>query len=205
MYDIIIARMCAVVLRGDWVDIKKHSDYINLNNEDLVRLAQNGDEYAFNTLARRFLNTRFANTNASYLDTDDFVQEGMFGFLSAVRTYDIEKGVPFDAYASVCMRNSINNATVNISTDIPVDSNSETFTGLESDDDPLKHIITAERLNEVLAACEITLSEVEKTVVFFRAGGMSYSEIGEKLGMSAKSVDNAVQRARRKLKDVFAE
>ena len=184
---------------------KKSSDYVNLNNEELVLLAQNGDEYAFNSLARRFLNTRFSNTNASYLDSDDFVQEGMFGFLNAVRTFDINKGVPFEAYASVCMRNSINTAAGNISADIPVDSNSETFTGLESAEDPLKHVITAEQLNEVLNACEVTLSEVEKTVGFFRASGMSYFEIGEKLGMTPKSVDNAVQRARRKLKDVFAE
>lgn len=185
--------------------MKKHSDYVNLKNEELVFEAQNGDEYAFNALARRFLNTRFAKTNASYLDTDDFVQEGMFGFLSAVRTYNAEKGVPFEVYASVCMRNSINNAAGNVSADIPVDSSSETFADIESDDDPLKYVITAERLNEVLEACEITLSEVEKTVVFFRAGGMSYSEIGKKLGMSSKAVDNAVQRARRKLKDVFSE
>jgi RNA polymerase sporulation-specific sigma factor len=66
-------------------------------------------------------------------------------------------------------------------------------------------VVIRERLNEVLEACEVSLSQVEKTVVFFRAGGMSYDEIGEKLGMSPKSVDNAVQRARRKLKEVFSE
>ncbi len=184
---------------------KKYSDYVNLNNEELVLLAQNGDEYAFNTLSRRFLNTRYRNANVAYLDSDDFVQEGMFGFLNAVRTFDINKGVPFEAYAGICMRNSINNAAGNIVSDIPVDGNSETFVGLESAEDPLKHVITAERLNEVLEACEVTLSGVEKTVVFFRASGMSYVEIGEKLGMSPKSVDNAVQRARRKLKNVFAD
>lgn len=183
---------------------KKFSDYVEANNEELAVLAQNGDEYAFNALAARFLNTRYIVSNSTYLDIDDFVQEGMFGFLNAVRTFDINKGVPFEAYASVCMRNSINTAAGNISDDIPVDTEAETFAVLESTEDPLKHIITAERLNEVLSACDVTLSEVEKTVVFFRASGMSYIEIGEKLGMTPKSVDNAVQRARRKLKDVIA-
>ena len=183
---------------------KKFSDYVEANNEELVVLAQKGDEYAFNALASRFLNTRYIVSNSTYLDVDDFVQEGMFGFLNAVRTFDVNKGVPFEAYASVCMRNSINTAAGSVSADIPVEADSEAFSVLESTEDPLGHVITAERLNNVLIACEVTLSEVEKTVVFFRASGMSYVEIGEKLGMTAKSVDNAVQRARRKLKDVIA-
>lgn len=184
---------------------KRYSEYSSLTNEELVQLTNNGDEYAFDVLARRFLNTRYSNSNTAYLDSDDFVQEGMFGFLNAVRTYDAKKGVPFEAYAFVCMRNSIKTAAVNVNGDVSVDDSDEVFRGLESADDPLKQIITTERLNEVLDACEVTLSEVEKTVVFFRAGGMSYAEIGRKLGMAPKSVDNAVQRARRKLKDVFSE
>ncbi|MBQ8182645.1 MAG: sigma-70 family RNA polymerase sigma factor [Clostridia bacterium] len=184
---------------------KRYSEYSALTNEELVQLTHKGDEYAFDVLARRFLNTRYSNSSAAYLDSDDFVQESMFGFLNAVRTYDAEKGVPFEAYAFVCMRNSINTAAGSVSADVTVDDSEEVFRGLESTDDPLKQIITTERLNEVLNACEVTLSEVEKTVVFFRAGGMSYAEIGEKLGMAPKSVDNAVQRARRKLKDVFSE
>ncbi len=184
---------------------KRYSEYVTLDNEELVRLAQNGDEYAFNALAGRFLNTRYSNSTAAYLDTDDFVQEGMFGFLNAVRTFDSQKGVPFEAYASVCMRNSINTAAGNVAGELPIDSSTEAYTNIDGGDDPLKYVLTAERLNEVLAACEVSLSEVEKTVVFLRAGGMSYVEIGKKLGMSPKSVDNAVQRARRKLKDVFSE
>lgn len=185
--------------------MKKYSEYIPLENEALVKLAQQGDEYAFNTLAARFLNTRYTDSDAAYVDSDDFVQEGMFGFLNAVRTYDAQKGVPFEAYASKCMSNSIKTAAGNVSGDIPVDGESEYISGLESADDLLSYVVIRERLNEVFEACEISLSKVEKTVVFFRAGGMSYEEIGEKLGMSPKSVDNAVQRARRKLKDVFAE
>ncbi len=184
---------------------KKYSDYATFTNEELVQLTQTGDDYAFDVLARRFLNTRYINTTAAYLDADDFVQEGMFGFLNAVRTYDARKGVPFEAYAFVCMRNSINTAASNASGEIPVDDTAEVLQGLESVEDPLRQILTTERLNEVLNACEVSLSEVEKTVVFFKAGGMSYAEIGEKLGMTPKSVDNAVQRARRKLKGVFSE
>lgn len=184
---------------------KKFSEYSGLDNEVLVSLSQNGDESAFNVLAGRFLKRRTTRTSTAYLDGDDFVQEGMFGFLNAVRTFDASKGVPFDAYAYICMRNSINTAVGSVSKEIPLDNSSDALMNLDSGEDPLKYVLTSEHLSEVLNVCEVTLSEVEKTVVFFRAGGMSYSEIGERLGLSAKSVDNAVQRARRKIKQVLAE
>ena len=183
--------------------MNKRSQYTSLTDEALVELAQGGDEYAFNVLAGRYLNTRSHNSTAAYLDRDDFVQEGMFGFLNAVRTYNSQKGKSFENYASVCMRNSINNATYGIPDDIAVDVNSDTFVNIQSAEDPLGQIITSERLSEVLAACRYSLSSLENTVVFFRAGGMSYAEIGEKLGMTPKAVDNAVQRARNKLKKVI--
>lgn len=184
---------------------KKYSDYNPLSNEELAVLAQKGDEYAFDVLARRFLNTRYTFSNVAYVDSDDFVQEGMFGFLNAVRTFDMNKGVPFEAYASKCMSNSIKTAAGNVNGEVSVDGEDELLSEQNCTDDLLSHILVREHLNEVLKACEVSLSEVEKTVVFFRAAGLSYDEIGERLGMSPKSVDNAVQRARRKLKDVFAE
>ena len=183
--------------------LNKRSEYIHLTDEVLVELSRGGDEYAFNVLAGKYLNTRSHNSTAAYLDSDDFVQEGMFGFLNAVRSFDPQKGSSFKSYASVCMRNSINSAAYNLPDDIPVDNNSDTLTNIQGDDDPLKHIITSEQLSEVLDACQVSLSSLEKTVVFFRAGGVSYDEIGKKLGMTPKAVDNAVQRARRKLKQVI--
>ncbi len=183
--------------------MNKRSEYIALTDEALVELSRGGDEYAFNVLAARYLNTRSHTSTAAYLDRDDFVQEGMFGFLNAVRTYDSQKGRSFKAYASVCMRNSINNAAYGIPDDIAVDSSSDTFVNIQSTDDPLGQIITSEQLAEVLTACQVTLSSLEKTVVFLRAGGISYEEIGDRLGMTSKAVDNAVQRARRKLKQVI--
>ena len=50
-------------------------------------------------LSARFLNTRGSGVSVAYLDSDDFVQEGMLGFLRAVNSYDASKGVPFEAYA----------------------------------------------------------------------------------------------------------
>lgn len=190
-------------VRGDCLSLTKRSDYIALSDEKLVDLSRDGDEVAFNVLAARYLNTRSLNTNSSYVDRDDFVQEGMFGFMNAVRTYDPSSNVPFKAYSSICMRNSINNAAGNLSMDIPTDSSSETFTSLEGEGDPLDRVVSSERLSEVLDVCDKALSEIEKSVVLLVAAGLSYSEIGERLDMELKSVDNAVQRARRKIKQVL--
>ncbi len=176
-----------------------------MSNEELVKLSQSGDESARSTLSARFLNTRGAGVSVAYLDSDDFVQEGMLGFLRAVDTYDFSRGVPFEAYAFKCMQNSINSAAGVSSVEIPVGMSSEFSEVTDKDEDPLKQILAGEHLNEVLNACEVTLSDIEKTVVFFRAGGMSYDEIGKRLNMSPKSVDNALQRARKKLKSVCSD
>ena len=176
-----------------------------MSNEELVRLSQSGNETARDVLSARFLNTRGAGVSVAYLDSDDFVQEGMIGFLKAVETYDFSRGVPFEAYAFKCMQNSINTAAAVSRVEIPVGMSSAITESTDVEDDPLKLILDGEHFNEVLRACEVTLSDVEKTVVFFRAVGMSYEEIGKRLNMSDKSVDNALQRARKKLKSVCSD
>ena len=180
-------------------------DFSSLSNEELVRLSQQGDENARSILSARFLNTRGAGVSVSYLDSDDFVQEGMLGFLRAVQTYDFSRGVPFEAYAFKCMQNSINSAAGVSRVEIPVGMTSEMPEVTDKSEDPLKQILDGEHLNEVLNACEVTLSDLEKTVVFFRAGGMSYDEICQRLNLSEKSVDNALRRARKKLKSVCSD
>jgi RNA polymerase sporulation-specific sigma factor len=190
-----------MLVRGDFfLNLTKRSEYIALSDEELVELSRSGDEMAFNVLAARYLNTRSSKSVAAYFDSDDFVQEGMFGFLNAVRTYDSSTNVPFKAYSSVCMRNSINSAAGNLSSDIPTDVDSDTFTSIQGEGDPLDRVVTSERLSEVLDVCDQALSGIEKTVVLLLAAGLSYSEIGDRLDMELKSVDNAVQRARRKIK-----
>ena len=190
-----------MLIRGDFfLNLTKRSEYIALSDEELVELSRSGDEMAFNILAARYLNTRSSKSVAAYFDSDDFVQEGMFGFLNAVRTYDSSTNVPFKAYSSVCMRNSINSAAGNLSSDIPTDVDSDTFTSIQGEGDPLDRVVTSERLSEVLDVCDQALSGIEKTVVLLLAAGLSYSEIGDRLDMELKSVDNAVQRARRKIK-----
>lgn len=181
----------------------KQVDYSALTDDRLAVMAQGGDEVAFNTLASRYIKLKLKVNKSSYLEVEDFLQEAMFGFMKAVKTFDSSRGVPFNAYAGKCMHNSMASAFVDPTPEILVGDESEINVPTETERDPLELIISNERLNEVLEECEVSLSRLEKTVVFLKASGMSYAEIGEKLNMDIKSVDNAVQRARKKLKSVF--
>ena len=142
--------------------------------------------------------------SAGYLDADDLLQEGMISFLSAVRTYSSEKGVPFSAYASVCINNGIISAARKTKNDFQIDREVDPVKVNGEMKNPLDTIVDSENLSSVLALCESALSDVEKSVVYSQMCGLSYQETAEKLGLSSKAVDNALQRARKKLKSVFS-
>ncbi len=190
---------------GDFLGGKKRIDYNSLSDDRLATLAQSGDEVAFNVLASRYLKINPKVTRSSYLEAEDFIQEGMFGFLNAVKAFDPSKGVPFKAFASKCMSNSISSAATTPAPEVLVDDETQESLSVDPNSDPLDLVIGSEELDRVLAECEVSLSKIEKTVIFLRASGMSYAEIGEKLGMTEKAVDNAVQRARKKLKSALTE
>ena len=190
---------------GGFLHGKQRFDYSSLSDDRLATLAQGGDEVAFNVLASRYLKMNPKITKSSYLEAEDFVQEGMFGFLNAVKAFDPSRGVPFKSFASKCMSNSISSAVTAPVPEVLVDDEAQEAFSVDPNGDPLDLVIGSEELDRVLAECEVSLSKIEKTVIFFRASGMSYAEIGKKLGMTEKSVDNAVQRARKKLKSALTE
>ncbi len=182
------------------MSIQNKSELSSLSNEELVSLSQNGNQSAKEVLTERFFNTRGLYVRSSFFDEDDFLQESMLGFLNALDTYDPSKSVPFEAYALMCMRRKIYTAAKK-RYEIPVGDSNELLENQVDSANPLETVILNERLSNVIGACEKKLSKTEKAVVFLIAGGLSYDEVGERLGLSPKSVDNALQRARRKLKN----
>lgn len=183
---------------------KETASYENFTDEELVELSQNGDSLALDILARRFLSHKPKMYSAGYLDVDDLLQEGMISFLSAVRTYKVEKGVPFSAYATVCMNNGVVSAARKTKNDFQIDRDVDPVTMGGEVKNPLDTIEDGEILSSVLSLCENVLSNVEKSVIYSQISGLSYNEISEKLGLTPKAVDNALQRARKKLKSVFS-
>lgn len=138
-------------------------------------------------------------------ERDDLVQEGAIGLMDAVAHYDAASGTPFQAYASVCIENRILSAlrTQSRQKNLPLNE-SVPLDGLEisaavSSSDPEDVFFGRERLKSLMDAVRTRLSPLERKVLESYLGGRSYREIASRVGLTEKSVDNALQRIRRKM------
>ena len=147
-------------------------------------------------------------------DSEDLIQEGMLGLLSAIRTYNPDKGAKFTTYAEFCIRRRIYSAIKLASGNKHTPLNS--YISLESSQfdesdaqsayflrAPEDRIIAREQAGEVEKLLYGALSRFESGVLELYLDGMSYKDMAAKLGKSDKSVDNAVQRIRKKLSQIL--
>lgn len=182
----------------------------NLSDEQLALLAAQGDDEAMALLVARV--TPIAKAKASIygnlrVPEDDLIQEGMLGFLDAVRTFDASRGVPFKAYAGSCISNrilsaireSLNNKNIALSKAVSLDNeaNAEKSNG---SGDPADILSVNESVEFIMNLIEEELSDFEKNVIKRFLSKKSYSEIANELECSEKAVDNAMQRIRKKLR-----
>lgn len=185
-------------------DISRYSDKM------LISLIRQGSDKAFNALIFRYTGTvSFLSKNyfSPSLTAEDWFQEGMIGFLNAVRTYSQNGGASFSTYATVCIKNRLNSALKKVMN--PKDINtteSVDFHGniLINVDSPENNYIENENY-QLLADAFRFLSVTEQSVIGYYLAGFSYNEISEKLGINEKSVDNALCRAKSKLKKILNE
>ena len=147
-------------------------------------------------------------------DHEDLVQEGMIGLLYAIRSYSPETGTPFQAYALVCIRNKLFSAVRAAAANKHAPLNeSVSFHFFSSDEpvperlrvDPEAELIGREDANELLNALRFSLTASEKAVLSLFLQGLSYAEIASARGKTVKSVDNTVQRIRRKAAKILGE
>lgn len=184
-----------------------------LTDDELVFRAANGDDAAMALLIATV--TPIARAKASgfasaRVSGDDLVQEGMLGFLDAVKTYDASKGSPFRAYAEVCINNrivsavrtSFNNKNAALSNAVTYEP--EKVDEADSGADPANIVSEKEDSEHLRNVLSKGLSDFEKQVVDLRLMDMSYSEMAEKLGCSEKAIDNALQRIRKKMRVLFS-
>ena len=174
----------------------------------LVRLAQSGDNDAMEQLCAEYKDTVRMLARPYFLigaDRDDLIQEGMIGLLGSVYGYDPDEGVRFETFATVCISNRIKSAVRNQlrSKHMPLNGYVDIDDVEISDDmsDPQTMIIMQERFEDLSESIEKKLTHLEKDVLRLHIGGHNYSSIAEMLSISVKSVDNALQRARKKLKE----
>ncbi len=187
-----------------------------LSDETLCAMAAAGDRVSEETLVMRY--TRLVRTCARPFflaggDSEDLTQEGMVALIKAVREYAPEKAATFRTFAEICIRNrlySVLRASArdkhkalnqSISLDTPdFDSNSYTSgTSSLAQRDPEDFLIDREHTAALLAGVRKQLSEFEAKILEYYLDGLSCREIAGAVGKSPKSVDNAVQRIRRKV------
>ena len=184
---------------------------------ELARKAGKGDPEAEEKLVSEYIQLVRACARPYFLaggDSEDLTQEGMLGLLSAVRTFNPSKGAKFSTYAEFCVRRRIYSAIRSASGNKHSPLNS--YISLESPQfdengtqsayflrDPEDLVIARESAGEVERLLYGTLSRFESGVLELFLEGMSYKDMAIRLGKSSKSVDNAVQRIRRKLAQIL--
>lgn len=193
--------------------------YRELDDNELQRLASTGDKDAEEQLTVRYLRVVRICSRPYFLvggDSEDLIQEGMIGLLSAIRQYDSAREATFKTYAEKCIRNRIISAVkaasslknLPLNDFVPIES-------LQSDESQISLLasglnrstpeeqVLASESEEISKSFYLSfiklLSRFEATVIEQYLSGLSYREIAERTGKTEKAVDNAIQRIRRKL------
>ena len=184
------------------------------SDAELLRLAQSGKVSAFNALIVRYMRLvrlRSARMRVVGFEHEDLVQEGLIGFMAAVRTYVPGGSASFPTYASLLIDRSLINAArfaaaSGRTPNLPLVSIDDDVLGAELSDmagelyDPEAIYIANEAWNAFLSKARSLCTAMELQVMELYMAGRSYLQIAEMLGCNTKAIDNAMYRLRRKLK-----
>ena len=186
-----------------------NTDDLSLPGEaELLSLAQAGSEEAFTLLVAQcepMLRAQVAHFRFSSADAEDAAQEGLLGLLSAVRSFDSSRDASFRTYASTCVRNrllSFWRRRVRAA-EVPMEDVSAVADEIAQADDPAAQMMEREAAAQMLERIKSALSRREYAVLLRYLDGLPYTVIATQLQMTTKAVDNALQRARAKLRTLF--
>ncbi|CED95059.1 MAG: RNA polymerase sporulation sigma factor SigH [Romboutsia sp.] len=186
---------------------------------DIVLKASKGDKIALEYIIKKYKNFVKAKAKSYFLigaDKEDIIQEGMIGLYKAVRDFDASKTNSFKGFADICITRQIITAikTATRQKHIPLNSyislnkpvydeeSERTLLDIIATSivtDPEELIISKEELKHIESKMNELLSELELQVVEYYLNGKSYQYIADKLQRDVKSIDNALQRVKRKL------
>jgi RNA polymerase sporulation-specific sigma factor len=198
----------------------------DLTDGQLVTLVQSGDDRALDELLKRYRGFARSKARSYFLagsDKEDVVQEGMIGLYKAIRDFDLTQETPFKAFAELCISRQILTAiktanrhkhqplNMSVSLDAPAHGDDGSDHALKEDvaartmSDPAEVVICAEEIEGLRESMRQSLTELEGNVLRLYMDGMSYEQIAGMLGNHVKSIDNALQRIKRKLQRHLAE
>lgn len=198
-------------------------DYSTYEDKVLIEMAHNGDSESLSYLIKKYQHFVRSKVKSYFLigaDKDDLIQEGMIGLYKAIRDFKEDKMASFYAFAELCITRQIITAiktasrqkhgplNSSVSLDKPLTHDDSTYTLLdmiseEHITNPETVLINKEKVNEIEIKIEELLSDLERRVLTLYMDGQSYVEISEELNTHIKSVDNALQRVKRKLERHF--
>ncbi|MGN0579569.1 MAG: sigma-70 family RNA polymerase sigma factor [Ruminococcus sp.] len=176
--------------------------FCNTNISELAVAAKNSKSAAAVLISRfsRLIETKAAIFADSASERDDLAQEGIMGLLSAVNSFDPMRGVKFSTFAEICV---VNRMKTFVARRMRCTGNLDDGGDIESVSDyetPESICLYREYFSELMDNIGSVLSDSENRVFSLFLEGLSYRSIAERLGISEKSVDNAMQRARRKIR-----
>ena len=201
------------------------SDYLQMTDEEIISLAQNGDALAQEYLLSKYKNFLRSKARSYFLigaDHEDIVQEGMIGLYKAIRDYRADKLSSFRAFAELCITRQIItaiktatrqkhiplNSYVSLNKPIYEDESDRTLMDVITEGrstDPEELIIGQESYVSIESRIDEALSPLERKVLAAYLDGKSYQEIAKNLDRHVKSIDNALQRVKHKLEKLISE
>lgn len=221
LYNIVI--LCAVGGIGLNSPFNKgkvsKEEFVLFEDEQVVELVHNGNSEALDYLITKYRNFVRAKARSYFLigaDREDIIQEGMIGLYKAIRDFKEDKLTSFKAFAELCITRQIITAikTATRQKHIPLNSYvslDKPIFDEESDRtlmdvisgakvmDPEELFINQEEFDDIEVKMGEILSDLERKVLVLYLDGKSYLEISEELNRHVKSIDNALQRVKRKL------
>lgn len=205
------------------------NNFSQVKDEDLIKMIKSGDKLALEHLINRYKNLVNIKVSKYYMvgaEKEDIIQEGLIGLYKAIKSYQPDKQNSFKSFASICIERQLITAikTSNRQKHMPLNSyislNKDAY---ENDDntsntdlmeifdsniveDPLDMITKKEYYQLVENTIDKSLSDFEKKVLNCYMQGESYVQIAHKLDTPVKSIDNAIQRIRKKaIKEMLNE
>lgn len=208
-----IKKKCIIILNNVSNYYSEEYDMSVNFDKQLVDRAKNGDNTAIEMLVEYMMPVVVKSANSYHeplYDKDDLIQEGRVAVFNAINAYDSTKKASFRTFAGVCIKNSLINFVKKKSSQ-QIISSSE-MVALSNDDideefkkdsgtgSPDESLIENENYQVIKTALKKVLSPLEQKVIELYLDDYSYEDIAAELSQSIKSIDNALQRARKKLR-----
>lgn len=206
-------------MNNNYIEKTNIINYNNISDEDIIKLVELGDDAALNHLLNKYkeiVNMKVSRYFIIGAEKEDIVQEGLIGLYKAIKSFDEKKENSFKSFANLCIERQLITAikSSNRQKHMPLNSylslNMSAYDDNDDDtsiyevfdaniiEDPLDTITKKEYYERVATTIEKSLSSFEKQVLSEFVNGNSYTVIAEKLNSPVKSIDNAIQRIRKK-------